>query len=547
MEDQQQQKKPDPNSGSESTEGLAAEKVILLEKAGRAKAQAVSDCVADVRRMINNPDYSDLVFLCQDGARVHASRLFLVARCPYFNRMLMNGMVESRLSEISLPLVSSTVLLSVLEFLYTGALVEHAPENWKRAFEIIGAAKFFLLDNLQLIVLEYLVSATTEVESDLTAAAKFLSVAVEFNNIFDSMDIIPRDLVSILNSRFLTPDAVQALTDKAFHYFLQKTRNDRADVRILSFDEYLRLRQVILWCACRILPSTAEEVDAFLPDVKASLSMLKNPLPLENGSTSVFHPHEALYQNDDLGRAVADFLPMVDLRRIHPELLIMVIEPLELISSAHMMEAMRFHALQRSRKASEKKAHEWHFRGSRNTDIYSVCRDGSVIEQIGLGIGFVRYTIAINRPYGIYEWDIVIEKVCDLFCEIGIHHESNKPHVEGSSLAEQPGGWALRMDHGGVCINRRGTHKVQQGDPGFVPYGKDCSQKLYGKDFGHKHTRVRVHLDMFERTCSFSVDKENFGVAWSNLPDGTYYPAVSLGGGCRGRARIQLVRGFEIL
>ncbi|CAM6086820.1 unnamed protein product [Calypogeia fissa] len=91
------------------------------------------------------------------------------------------------------------------------------------------------------------------------------------------------------------------------------------------------------------------------------------------------------------------------------------------------------------------------------------------------------------------------------------------------------------------------THKVQQGDPGFVPYGKDCSQKLYGKDFGHKHTRVNVHLDMFEQTCSFSVDKENFGVAWSNLPDGTYYPAVSLGGGCRGRARIQLVRGFEIL
>jgi hypothetical protein len=281
-----------------------------------------------------------------------------------------------------------------------------------------------------------------------------------------------------------------------------------------------------------------------MPDAKASLSLLTNPLPSENGWPLC--PNKAIYRTDDLAHAVADLLPMVDLRRIHPELLVMVVEPLDVISSTQMMEAFRFHALQRSRKP-ERKAHEWHSWGSKNADIYSVCRDGSVIEQIAPGIGFVRYTVAINKPYGIYEWDIIIEKVCDLFCEIGIHHAGNKPHVEDSSLAEQPGGWALRMDHRGVFINRRGTHRVHQGDPGFAPYGKDYSSKLYGKDFGHKNTKVRVQLDMFERSCSFSVDKENFGVAWSSLPDGIYYPAVSLGGGCRGKVRIQPISGFDIL
>ncbi|BFI22627.1 hypothetical protein MPTK1_8g14270 [Marchantia polymorpha subsp. ruderalis] len=517
-------------------------KARIMEKAGQAQAQATADLVADQRKMLNNLEFSDVVFLCGDGLKVHACRIVLCARSPVLKSMLMNGMVESRLSEISLPEIDSPVLLSIFEFLYTGTMVEHAPVSWRKAFEVISAARFFLLQKLEEIVWEFLVDGTFDTPIDMTVAASNLSVAMDFPSISDSMEAIPLELVRILSSKCLEPVHLRNLSGKAFQFFLSKTKKEVEETGspILSLGEYLRFRQIILWCTCHVSEEEeAEEiVRPYLPDAKKALHLLKDQnmefaSPIQDAcpeeGSSQYEQFSLL--KSEIASSVASLISMVDLRRIHPELLIKVIEPLELIPCVNFMDALRFHALQRPRVAKgtwEEGAH---------ASFYRIGRDRSVIEKCDFGTGFARASNAICQPYGIYEWDIVIEELCYQFCEVGIYKvsslSSGKPNFNGASLTQQSTGWALRMDDRGTLINQCNVL-------GF-PW------MSYGKKFGYADARVRVSLDMFERSCSYSIDRQKFGVAWNSLPEGIYYPAVSLGSGTLGRVRIELVSGFDLL
>ncbi|KAL3676332.1 hypothetical protein R1sor_026280 [Riccia sorocarpa] len=519
-------------------------KAKIMEKAGQAQEQATADLLADQRKMLNNLEFSDVVFVCGDGERVHACRMVLCARSAMLKNMLTNGMAESRLSEIPLPGIESPVLLSIFEFLYTGTMVEHAPESWRRAFEVISAARFFLLTNLEEIVWEFLAEGTFDLTTDMTTAASNLSVAMDFPSISDANEeAIPLELVRILNSKCVEPAHLRALSGKAFQYFLSKTKKEVEESAspVLSLGEYLRFRQIVLWCTCNACPEEeAEEiVRLYLPDAKKALQLLKDgdmdfaspfqdPCSVVEGSTQY---EQFIQLRDDIVTSVANLISMVDLRSIHPELLIKVIEPLEIIPISSLMEALRFHALQRPRVAKgtwEEGAH---------ASFYRIGRDRSVIEKCDFGIGFARASNAICQPYGVYEWDIVIEELCYQFCEVGIYKVNSlsaaKPNFNGASLTQQPTGWALRMDDRGTLINQCNVL-------GF-PW------MSYGKKFGYADARVRVSLDMFERTCSYSIDGQKFGVAWNNLPEGIYYPAVSLGSGTLGRVRIELVSGFDLL
>ncbi|KAL2608416.1 hypothetical protein R1flu_026989 [Riccia fluitans] len=518
-------------------------KTRIIEKAGQAQAQATADLLADQRKMLNNLEFSDVVFVCGDGQRVHACRIILCARSPMLKNLLTNGMAESRLSEIPLPGIQSPVLLSIFEFLYTGTMVEHAPESWRNAFEVIDASRYFLLSSLEDIVWEFLAEGTFDLPTDMTQAACHLSVAMDFPSISDSNEeAIPMELVRVLSSKCLEPMHLRALSEKAFQYFLSKTKKEveESGSPVLSLGEYLRFRQIILWCACNASPEEeAEEiVTLYLPDAKKALQLLKDrdlefASPFQEAcSDEGSGQYEQFIQlRDDIANSVSNLISMVDLRSIHPELLIKVIEPLEIIPNSSLMEALRFHALQRPRVAKgtwEEGAH---------ASFYRIGRDRSVIEKCDFGIGFARASNAICQPYGVYEWDIVIEELCYQFCEVGIYKvsslSSGKPNFNGASLTQQSTGWALRMDDRGTLINQCNV----LGYPWMS----------YGKKFGYADARVRVSLDMFERTCSYSIDGQKFGVAWNNLPEGVYYPAVSLGSGTLGRVRIELISGFDLL
>ncbi|KAL2610332.1 hypothetical protein R1flu_028905 [Riccia fluitans] len=70
--------------------------------------------VEQLKGMVNNAEFSDVAFLCEDGVKVHAYRMFLAARSSVFRKTLQNGMAESKSDVIRLPPVASSTLIECL-------------------------------------------------------------------------------------------------------------------------------------------------------------------------------------------------------------------------------------------------------------------------------------------------------------------------------------------------------------------------------------------------------------------------------------------------
>ncbi|CAG8726787.1 20819_t:CDS:2 [Rhizophagus irregularis] len=56
----------------------------------------------DLRLLVNNPKYSDIEILCEDGKKLHGCRAILAARSEVFDRLFYNGMKERSVKEESL-------------------------------------------------------------------------------------------------------------------------------------------------------------------------------------------------------------------------------------------------------------------------------------------------------------------------------------------------------------------------------------------------------------------------------------------------------------
>ncbi|KAL2607567.1 hypothetical protein R1flu_026140 [Riccia fluitans] len=82
-------------------------------------------------------------------------------------------------------------------------------------------------------------------------------------------------------------------------------------------------------------------------------------------------------------------------------------------------------------------------------------------------------------------------------------------------------GWAfIRSSDGRVYTKRVGS------PAGWIPYTMDLVSEDYDADSDHE-VRVEVRLNMLKRTCSFTLNGVDLGVAWSSLPLKYYFPAVS--------------------
>lgn len=505
----------------------------MEEKAGQPQDSSLDTKLReDLRGMVNNPDLGDVVFVCKDGGRVHACRHLLMARSPVLRSMLANGMAESRLSEISLPDVSSPVLLSTFEYLYTGRIEEY-PLVMGTAFQVIDAAGFFLLDDLEKLAREYLLQ-TTKAIKDMNVAAKSLSVATESLGSCTAVEQICLQLVAILKQGEMEAAHLASLSQRAFSYFLEKTAN--ASTMAFSFEEYLRLRQIVVWCACRISKEAEDLVNMYVPDAKTLREVLKYMRKADRyfpkGDTSLYS--RLLGFKEQLATAVASWLPMIDMTRIHPQLLVKVIEPLQIVGTVKLMEAFRFHSLQAA-DTEGTKVLRWE-EGAHGR-YYKIVGDGCVLEYTGASFygdyGYARASMAMWRPNALFEWEVVVEELDRSSVEVGICRFDGPASVliadqsySSSSLERQPNGWSV---HSSGHLKLTGSNKV-------------FAMKPFGKG-----SRVGVHFDSADRSCSFSFDGVKWGVAWNHMPDGVYYPAVSLSGNGLARVRLVLISGSEFL
>lgn len=103
--------------------------------------------VDDLRKLINNPQFSDVTFLVENQL-VYATRAHLAARSEHFRALLYGGMRESSSSQepIVLPDLGYSVFLLLLEYVYTDQVGDIGS---RLAVPLLIAAERFLLDRLK--------------------------------------------------------------------------------------------------------------------------------------------------------------------------------------------------------------------------------------------------------------------------------------------------------------------------------------------------------------------------------------------------------------
>ncbi|XP_062920538.1 BTB/POZ domain-containing protein 19-like isoform X4 [Mobula hypostoma] len=154
---------------------------------------------ADMRKMINAPEFSDVKFIVgKERKVVYAHRCILAHRCEAFSTMFAQQPLSRDAKGADIPFVVSDVqpdvFLAVIEFLYTNSVMLSS----KMALEVLTSAVEYGLDDLQKLCVDY-ISSTLTVES----ACEALQSIVKTQGFHELSD--PAMLV-ILQSDMLTID-----------------------------------------------------------------------------------------------------------------------------------------------------------------------------------------------------------------------------------------------------------------------------------------------------------------------------------------------------
>jgi len=118
---------------------------------------------------VDDVSFSDIVFHLKENKLIWGNRLLLSANCPYFSRMLNNGLKESKESEIAIN-VSYDIWRQVMVYCY-GGKVELTPEN---CVELLQVSDEFGLPKLK-ILCELYIGQTMDQEN-LTEVENIASI-----------------------------------------------------------------------------------------------------------------------------------------------------------------------------------------------------------------------------------------------------------------------------------------------------------------------------------------------------------------------------------
>ncbi|KAL2620279.1 hypothetical protein R1flu_000484 [Riccia fluitans] len=338
-------------------------------------------------RMLETPGYSDVLIESREGVLTPASRLWLEARCPVLGRMFMTRRETRRsnavIEKISLN-VSTEVIYILLNYLYTGSSRSYSqiPEErkrWVTGLEGICAARYLDIPQLEKILWSSLfmevsrsISTLEPIDVELTMfrlselrdfAFGFLSGRIENPVEHDrNVQMLAADLVQIIDLVWMDTDCIKHLTREDFVYFLIKTRRGSSGGQVpYRLEEYLRVRNIIIWCVweqrSRIYPSA----DIVLQLISGFFSKAEFAEPLHHAECSDREREESyrllVRQRRRIARARTtrriltmvctiakfeeSFLPFVNLELIHPDILINLLHPWRLIPASVIQDALQ--------------------------------------------------------------------------------------------------------------------------------------------------------------------------------------------------------------
>lgn len=387
------------------------------------------------------------------------------------------------------------------------------------------------------------------VANDLTEVARRLTEAVGFKELSEEMDVSLGELVTILSSNWNDSVYVQKLSEDAFYNLLASTKGDgEEEDDCLSFDEYLRFRQVIRWWIFKHCYTAAEElVDFVTLDENSARFVYRSGVfeeverPVDDVTRlSNLWSSIALDEDQALRNCVLRLLSNVDFRKIHPTILARVVEPLDILPSAEMLTAFRFHALRKPTNLP-RMAGDW--------GHHSTC-NAYVVRKSSSTVGFAVLPAPMSAD-GIYEWQFIVEKVPSKFFQLGfIDARVLVDLAVLEDLVVEPGDFEGKLSdqHLARMLDFSGRKaRINSCARGGSP---DSWGLIEGFSL-RKGSRVTFTFDAREQFCSFYVENrdcteyEDFEESWGDIPTSTYYPAVSLGESGEGCVRIELTSGFD--
>jgi hypothetical protein len=449
----------------------------------------------DLRLLVNNPKYSDIEILCEDGKKLHACRAILAARSEVFDRLLYNGMKETYDNQISFPKINFSGMKIILEYIYTGSVKEESLTN-DNIIEAFYAADYLQLSDLQDFITKTIKNTNLIKKYSPELLSKVSEKQLTEDNILVNLLVEAVAIIPLNNIEF------GRLSIAGLKYLLSITHEKKMP---FVTQEYEVFRYSTILAAKQVSNDAYNTFIERLPT-------------LEQINNSVRVGNKYITDNQKVAEELKHLIKFIDFRRIKAQIITDIIEPLEIIPIEIILGAYRHMALSSNLNLSNTRGIPINESGYLWDE--TACGSKLIIEDNGTIVYApnscshqnVRAKIALENK-GIFEWDVIIEKICT-WSWIGVCASENLDYEKFAG--DQPTGWVLGS--GGRCAN-------------------SGNRVIYCPSFSDG-TIVTVHLDMNKRTCAFTVNGTRYQKVseWNNLPS-KLYPVVSLN--YPGRFRIQ--------
>ncbi|KAL2621025.1 hypothetical protein R1flu_001230 [Riccia fluitans] len=333
---------------------------------------------------------------------------------------------------------------------------------------------------------------------------------------------------------------LSSLSTEAFRYYLTKSKSSDD---LWSLEEYCKLLQLLSWCATKDGVYNFQNL-ACLPTPASAARFLEDGRTVnlfESGSPSpVVDSHGKLIPY--AGRKeLNDLLPLVDLRSIHPELLVLAVMPLGIINIQLVEDALEFQAVRCSRGLTNypqlRSSYNWIYHieplNSRQLGTTSAIKFEMQDTDPNHEHRWIRtfYANSSMQSYGVYKW-VVIPRCSPNSEGYGLNLELNGLEIGFLSLYS-----GENSSRGGSTVwlsnNERGWSLRISGDCRSASFGQGHSEaevvwKLpSGKHF-QLNSKIEVELNMVDKICSFLYEGSSFVVTFRNPGGVSMYPAVSL-------------------
>ncbi|CAB5356748.1 unnamed protein product [Rhizophagus irregularis] len=445
----------------------------------------------DLKLLVNNSKYSDIEILCKDEIKLYGCRAILAARSEVLEGLLYNGMKESFERQISFPTINSSGMKIILEYIYVGSIEVNSLTK-DNIIEAYCAADYF-----QLLDLKEFIMRTIKIffKNNFTKnySPELLSKVVEIMPLSEDntlLNLLVKEVATIL----LTDIEIGRLSIIALQYLLFYAHEN--DIPFAT-PEYEVFRYSAIFAAKNVSDVTYKALMEKLP----TLEQIDNLIQIEN---------KLITDHQKVAKELEHLIEYIDFRRIKKSQFDFI-EPLKIIPAEIIQHNSE---LINSDLNNIRGIPIYRIKESELFWDASACGSGLIIENNGkvvqaapfsIYLQGVRGIIALENK-GIFEWDIIIEKICS-WSWVGVCASENFNYE--NFAGNQPNGWVLGS--GGAFRNNNN----------FV--------RNYCPSFHEDGARITVHLDMNKRTCAFTVNGIKYReiLEWNNLPS-KLYPVVSL-------------------